>query len=171
MNLNAHRHWITPFVIGSFLLMAATGVLMFFHLDTGLNKTAHEWLGWLMLGAVGLHLANNLFSFKRYLNQTTGRLVIGLFALVLGLSFLSVNGSGGKPPFVAPLNALAQAPLSVVAQVAAIPTAQLREKLAAQGIPSQNDNQSIAALVGNDTHKQVDLLAQLFRAQDTNPAK
>lgn len=40
------RNWATPLTIGSFLLMAVTGLLMFFHLDTGLNKAAHEWLGW-----------------------------------------------------------------------------------------------------------------------------
>ena len=39
------RQWTTPLVAGSFLLMGATGILMFFHWDTGLNKTVHEWLG------------------------------------------------------------------------------------------------------------------------------
>lgn len=39
------RQWVTPLMAGSFILMATTGILMFFHLDSGLNKTAHEWLG------------------------------------------------------------------------------------------------------------------------------
>ena len=61
MNLNPQRPWITPLVIGTFALMAVTGSLMFFHLDTGLNKTAHEWLGWAMVAAVLLHpLSRNL---------------------------------------------------------------------------------------------------------------
>lgn len=37
-----YREWATPLTIGSFLLIAVTGVLMFFHLDSGLNKLAHE---------------------------------------------------------------------------------------------------------------------------------
>ncbi|EWS63204.1 hypothetical protein Y695_03563 [Hydrogenophaga sp. T4] len=46
MNLAKQRPWITPLVMGSFALSAVTGVLMFFHLDTGLNKAAHEcWAG------------------------------------------------------------------------------------------------------------------------------
>ena len=42
--MKVSRDWATPVTIGSFGLMAITGLLMFFHLDSGLNKTAHEWL-------------------------------------------------------------------------------------------------------------------------------
>ena len=49
------RQWVTPLVAGSFLLMGVTGILMFFHWDSGLNKAAHEWLGWLMIIGVALH--------------------------------------------------------------------------------------------------------------------
>jgi hypothetical protein len=35
MKLNEQRPWITPLVIGTFLLMAVTGSPMFFHLDSG----------------------------------------------------------------------------------------------------------------------------------------
>jgi len=73
MNLNPHRPWITPVVIGAFFLSAVTGVLMFFHLDSGLNKTAHEWLSWAMVIGVALHLLLNVAAFKRYFTQTTGR--------------------------------------------------------------------------------------------------
>ena len=108
LNLNPHRAWITPLVMGAFLLSATTGVLMFFHLDTGLNKTAHEWLSWAMLGGVVLHALLNLPAFKRYFTQTTGRVVMGAFALVLALSFLSLGGKGGKEPgFAPPVRALA----------------------------------------------------------------
>ena len=46
------REWVTPIAAGGFLISAVTGVLMFFHLDTGLNKVAHEWLSWVFLGGV-----------------------------------------------------------------------------------------------------------------------
>ena len=127
------------------------------------HKSAHEWLGWAMVVAVGLHLINNMKSFKRYFAQTTGQVVIALFVAVLTLSFIGPNGQDSKPPFVAPINALAQ--------VAGISTAQLREKLANQGITSQSDNQTVIALVGADQHRQMETLGQLFQAQDVNPAK
>lgn len=46
--------------------MAITGILTFFHLESGLNKTAHEWLGWLMVAGVAAHAAANWLGFKRY---------------------------------------------------------------------------------------------------------
>ena len=63
------REWATPLTIGTFLIMATTGILMFFHLDRGLNKEAHEWLGWAMVAGVGTHVVANLSSFKRYLGK------------------------------------------------------------------------------------------------------
>lgn len=36
------RTWATPLTVGAFLLMAATGVLMFFGYDRGLTAVVHE---------------------------------------------------------------------------------------------------------------------------------
>jgi len=162
MNLNPHRPWITPLVIGTFVLMAVTGSLMFFHLDSGLNKTAHEWLGWAMVAAVLLHLFMNVNAFKRYFSQTTGRWVLGASALVLAASFAPLGGAGGKPPFVAPMQALAKAPLSTVAQVAGISTTELRAKLNQAGVASQNDAQSVKDLVGPDLGQQMRTLGKVL---------
>jgi len=162
MNLNPHRPWITPLVIGTFVLMAVTGSLMFFHLDSGLNKTAHEWLGWAMVAAVLLHLFMNASAFKRYFTQRTGRWVLGASALVLAASFVPLGGAGGKPPFVAPMQALAKAPLSTVAQVAGISTTELRAKLSQAGVASQNDTQSVKDLVGPDLGQQMRTLGKVL---------
>jgi hypothetical protein len=96
MNLQNQRAWITPLVIGAFLLSAVTGTLMFFHLDSGLNKAAHEWLSWAMLIGVGLHLMLNLVPFKRYFRQTTGRWIMAGFAAVLALSFIPAGGTAAR---------------------------------------------------------------------------
>ena len=98
MNLNPHRPWITPLVVGAFLLSAVTGVLMFFHLDSGLNKTAHEWLSWAMVVGVTLHILLNLTAFKRYFTQTIAKAVMGVFALVLALSFIPLGAKAAANP-------------------------------------------------------------------------
>lgn len=162
MNLNAHRPWATPLVIGTFGLMAVTGSLMFFHLDSGLNKAAHEWLGWVMVVAVVLHLLMNVTTFKRYFTQATGRWVMGACAVVLVASFVPVGEEGGKPPFVAPVQALANTSLTTVAQVAGVSVTEVRTRLAAAGVQSQNDTQSIKDLVGPDLKKQIGTLGRVF---------
>ena len=64
------RDWATPITIGAFAVMSVTGLLMFFHLDIGLNKLAHEWLGWLMVAGVAAHAIANWGAFKRYFVST-----------------------------------------------------------------------------------------------------
>lgn len=162
MNLNPHRPWITPVVIGAFGLSAVTGVLMFFHLDSGLNKTAHEWLSWAMVIGVSLHVLLNLPAFKRYFTQITGRVVIGLFALVLALSFIPAGGSGGEPGFAPPVRALAKAPITVLAQVAGTSTDEVKAKLQAQGLTVTSDQQSVADLVGSDLRQQIGAMSKVL---------
>jgi hypothetical protein len=163
MNLNAHRPWITPVVIGAFFLSAVTGVLMFFHLDSGLNKTAHEWLSWAMVIGVSLHVLLNMPAFKRYFNQNTGRWIMGVFALVLALSFIPAGGSGGSEPgFAPPVRALAQAPITVLAQVAGTSTDDVKAKLQAAGFTVTSDQQSVADLVGGDLKAQIGTMTKVL---------
>ncbi|MBK6650950.1 MAG: DUF4405 domain-containing protein [Betaproteobacteria bacterium] len=158
MNLNPHRSWITPLVIGSFALSGVTGVLMFFHLDTGLNKAAHEWLSWALLIGVGLHAVLNLFAFKRYFSQPKGLAVMGLCALLLALSFVSVGSGKSAPPFARPIKSLAAAPLSVLATVAGVDTAEVKLRLKAANIAASADDQNLAMLVGADLKAQIKAL-------------
>jgi hypothetical protein len=158
------RHWATPLTIGSFLLLAVTGILMFFHLDTGLNKLVHEWLSWVLIAAVGLHVTSNLFAFKRYFTQRRALWLMGGAVLVLALSFLPLGGAGGEPPFVAPAKALAAAPLPVLAQVAGVPTAEIRARLQRAGLTVSADSDTVAALVGPETKKQIQVLAKVLPA-------
>lgn len=163
MNLNPHRPWITPLVIGAFFLTAVTGVLMFFHLDSGLNKTAHEWLSWAMLIGVGLHLMLNLPAFKRYFTQTKARVVMGVFAVVLALSFIPAGGeAGSEPGFAPPVRALAQAPIPVLAQVAGTSIDDMKSRLQAAGITVANDQQSVADLVGGDLRAQIGTMSKVL---------
>ena len=164
MNLNPHRPWITPVVIGAFFLSAVTGVLMFFHLDSGLNKTAHEWLSWAMVIGVSLHVLLNLPAFKRYFTQTTGKVVIGLFTALLVLSFIPAGGTGGEPGFAPPMRALAKAPITVLAQVAGTSTDDLKAQLQAQGLTVTSDQQSVADLVGPDLRKQIGTISKVLPA-------
>ncbi len=165
MNLSAQRPWITPVVIGAFFLSAVTGVLMFFHLDSGLNKAAHEWLSWAMLFGVTLHVLLNMPAFKRYFTQKAGRVIVGAFAVLLALSFIPAGGKGGGEPGFAPVvRALAKVPLPVLAQVAGTSTEEVRDKLRAVGITVTSDQQTVAELVGGDLRKQIGTISKVLPA-------
>lgn len=129
------RDWATPLTIGSFTLIAVTGILMFFHLDTGLNKEAHEWLSWALLAGVALHASANFLAFKRYFQRRTALVLMGAFVLILGLSFLPLSGKeDGKPLRIKANDALLSAPISLVAQVAGKDVQTVVAQLKAAGI-------------------------------------
>ena len=159
------REWVTPFAIGAFLISAVTGVAIFFHIDTGLAKFAHEWLSWLLLIAVLLHIGANLFGFKRYFTGWRSLTIITASVLIVVASF-AISGGGrgaGGPPHMRAARALAKAPLSVLAQVAKISPAELRTRLAMAKLPAPtSDEQSLSDLVGPNRHKQIHIMADVL---------
>lgn len=152
--MTIQREWATPVAAGAFLLSAVTGVLIFFHVDSGLNKFAHEWLSWILLVGVALHVVANFGGFKRHLAARRGQWLMGVFALALLLSFFGA-GEKGEPPFAPPIRALAAAPLTTLAQVAGLTPEQLRERLNKAGLQPVSDQQSLSELTGPDLRRQV----------------
>jgi hypothetical protein len=157
------RDWATPLVMGAFLLSAVTGILMFFHLDTGLNKAAHEWLGWAMVLGVVFHAVVNLGAFKRHFGTAPGKAMLGLFALLLALSFVPLDEGKAGPPTLAANRALAAAPIATLAQVAGVTPEQMLGRFQAQGLNPASTRQSLGELVGQDLHRQVEVLARVLK--------
>ena len=157
------RDWVTPLTIGAFGLLTVTGVLMFFHLDSGLNKVAHEWLSWVLVGGVALHAAVNWAGLKRHLGGWRGRAVLGVFGLLIAASFLPLGGAD-EPPFVAPMRALADAPISVLAQVARTTPQDMRQRLQRAGLAVSDDSDTVHRLVGEDKRRQMRVLSGVMVA-------
>ena len=159
------RDWATPLTIGAFGLMSVTGLLMFFHLDTGLNKLAHQWLSWAMIGAVAAHAIVNWPAFKRYFTSNRmGRAIIAVSALTLALTFVSLPGEKGAPPQILALRALTKAPIAKVAPLAGRPVEQLIDELAKAGVKLPNVNASIES-VAMDRGMQAKAIAVIFSAK------
>lgn len=161
--MKLQRDWITPITMGAFGILAVTGALMFFHADTGLNKVVHEWLSWILVAAVVGHAAVNWLGFKRHFSGARGKAILGVSAIVLALSFLPVGGAGGKPPFVAPMRALADAPLPVLAQVAKTTPDDMRTRLQQAGLAPTGEADTVRSLAGEDVGRQIRVLAAVMK--------
>jgi len=157
------REWATPITMGAFLLSAVTGGLMFFHADSGLNKEAHEWLGWALVLGVAFHAAVSFGGFKRHFGTAQGKTAVGVFALLLALSFLPLEEGKGGPPILAPARALAQAPIATLADVAKVSPEQMLGRIKAQGLEPTSSHQSLAELIGDDLRRQVEVLARVLK--------
>ena len=162
--MNFLRKLVTPLTIGAFVLMATTGVLMFFHKDTGVNKLAHQWLSWLFLTAVVLHVAVNWLAFKRYFLSPKGLAVIGVMLAVLGASFYPWQGIKPEPPARAVMKALGKTPLSELAPIAHATPDELVAKLRARGYAVTSADQTPADIAG-DPKKSDAVLGAVFAGQ------
>lgn len=155
------RKYATPLTIGSFVLMAVTGILMFFHLDSGLNKVAHEWLGWAMVAAVALHVVLNWRAFTLYFKRPLAMGLVGVFVAVLGLSFLPLGGDqkGGRPDFAA-VELVVNAPISELAPLLDTDADPLLVRLQAAGIAATAE-QSLSDLAGGNTRQAAGMIATI----------
>jgi len=87
---------LSPFVAIAFGVIAATGVLLFFHVKNGPIMMLHEWFGWAFTVAGAVHLLLNWRPLVAYLRVSRG-LVSLTVAVVLGISLviLGLNRRGG----------------------------------------------------------------------------
>lgn len=157
------RKFATPLTMGAFLLSAVTGVLMFFHLDTGLNKAAHEWLSWAMVVGVALHIGVNYRAFTLYLKRPLAVGIVGVFAAFLAASFLPLGGTGGSP-MAAIMQGLGQAPVERVIALTGEDTGAGLARLGAIGVAAE-PGQTVAALAGGDRAQQAAILKAIFESQ------
>lgn len=160
--MSIKREWTTPITAGAFLLLAVTGVFMFFHAAPGLAKEMHEWLSWVFLAAVVFHLAVNFAAFKTYILQRKGQMLFGAFVLILLVSFAPFGDNEHEPHFAAPVRALAKVPLSTVAQVVQTSPEHILARLKQEGLVVQSAQQSLSELVGDDLRKQMRFLHLLL---------
>jgi hypothetical protein len=165
--IKVSREWATPLTIGVFALMSVTGLLMFFHLDSSLQKTVHEWAGWVVVAAAVLHVTANWLGFKRYFKPGAGAAVMAMCALVIGASFVPLGGSGGapmSPPAIA-MRAILQAPLKSVAPLFGKSSEQALQALAGAGVALADENASIGSVTGGDRERMGAALRVLAQRQ------
>lgn len=155
------RTWSTPLTIGSFILMAVTGVLMFFDVVPGYVSFAHELCSWLFLVGTGGHIAVNFRPLKKHLRSAWGRASVAIFAVVLVVSMFSF-GRITAPQLKWPVfEALVQAPLSALADVTRTDSADLVAKLERHGITATPE-QSIASLAERHDMDEFHILGVVF---------
>lgn len=165
--MNIQRSWVTPITAGAFLLVGVTGILIFFHLDSGANKFVHEWLSLVLVGGALLHTTANFSGLKNHLSTRRGQALVGIFAVALLVSFAPLGEEGEDgPPFMAPVKALSGSNIATLAQVAQVTPDEMRARLVKAGVQATSDQQTLTELVGPDARKQMRVLGKVFQPQD-----
>ena len=153
------RAWAGPLTIGSFVVISVTGILMFFHMNTGLAKLAHEWLGWLLVIGGVAHLFVNWRAFLAYFRKPVAIAIMAVVLLVGALAMLPVGGATRRPPMMDFSRALEQSSLTLVAQVAKRNPQTAIDDLKARGIEVKDAQHTIATIAEDNGKRSFEVLA------------
>lgn len=159
----APRGWATPLVAGSFLLMAATGVAMFFHVETGAMKGLHEWAGWALLAGAGVHLWLNRRALGAYLRRPLAAGIMGLGVVLTAGGMLVPEPQGGPAATVeAVLGAVERAPVAVLAELSGKDVPAVIAALEGAGLAGAGPDSTVDGLAGGDRGQAFAGLAAVF---------
>jgi hypothetical protein len=160
------EQWATPATIGAFMVTGATGMLMFFHWNTGWMKTTHEWIGWVAVIAAGAHTLRHWRAIKHYFQTTAG---LAIVAAILGASLLpmlSSGNQGGGAPVRQVLTAMEKAPLTALSGVAGCTPEALAERLTAAGVNVEATHHTLAQIARENERNPMEILALVFRGSE-----
>lgn len=158
------REWATPFTIGAFLLTALTGILLFFKINLGLVKPAHEWLSWLLIFGTAGHLALNWRPLVHSLSRPAGKIIVFVFIVLACASVLPLSvGKKRQHPVFSIAEVLAKAPLTAVAQVAHRSREETMAVLSSAGIRLVDGEQTIQEIADENGRRPLDVLTLLFQ--------
>ena len=118
-----------------------------------------------MVVAVALHVMVNLQGFKNMFRATLGKGILGLFTLILALSFFNLGGGEGNggPPFKNSVNLLSNASITELSQISHIDEQILLTRLQQAGVNSATAQSSVKQLVGDDLGKQMQTLNSILK--------
>lgn len=136
------RPWATPVTIGAFVLMATSGVMMFFEVLPGYITSAHKWLSWLFLLGTGAHIILNNRALVRHLGSAWGRASLAVFTLALIVSTFSFGQVTASQFETHVSRTLVEAKLSTLADLTRTNETALLRKLAAHGVEARS-NQTV----------------------------
>lgn len=89
---------MTSLVTGlTFLVISVTGVLLFFHIKSGVIIHLHEWIGMVFLAAAVVHLVINWRSFIAYLSNRSFWVSFLAVAAACALVMTLPSGHGKGP--------------------------------------------------------------------------
>jgi len=159
---NKLREWATPLTGGAFVLSAVTGIMLFFKINLGLVKVAHEWLSWLLVIGAIVHVMANWRSLALYVSKPAGRIILALFFLLLCASMIPFGESRKDHPFSRISNAMIQAPLSAVAQIANHTPEEAIVILKSKGIQVEGKEQTVQDIASKNNQNPVKVLDIIY---------
>jgi hypothetical protein len=165
------KSWATPIAAGAFLISGVTGVLIFFHIETGLVEPVHKWLSWLLVGGVSFHLLANRKAFSGYFSKNSALAVFAAAMLVTAVSVMpsfsgEEHGKNEKRTARTLVRALESSSLTTVAQVIDDTPESLDLRLKRRGIENTDPSMKVSTIAEASGMEAGEVLAILIGGKE-----
>jgi len=161
----AMKQWATPVSIGAFTISAVTGLCIFFDVEIGLVEPVHEWVSWMLVAGVSLHVVANWKQFSSYFSQKPALVIIGLALLVTTVALLPVFGEGEEGGEVTGKKvafALVATPLETVSVVAGMTPEVMVRRLEQKGLKGVTPSMTIEQIASNNGREGMEVMGAVF---------
>ncbi len=155
------KSWATPLAAATFIILAVTGTLMFFKIESGLIQPVHEWLSWALTAGVALHIAANWKALTGYLSRKPALGIIGSGIIITMIAIFAPAGEKTNPR-VNMMKALEAAKLETVGVIAGVKSESIIKKLGERGITVATPSMTIHEIAINNKTKEMNILGLIF---------
>ncbi len=140
------KKYTTAITAALFLVVAGSGVAMFFHLGKDVLSEMHEWLAIMLVAAAGLHIYKNWAALMTYVRRRTIVAPLAL-ALVAAAAFIvPASISERSNPARGLMQAMQNAKLADVGKVLDILPTSLEAALKRQGFVIESSDARISEI-------------------------
>jgi len=154
------RSWATPLIVATFIVVGVSGVMLFFHMRSGLITFSHIWIGFAMFAAVVAHLWLNWRPFLLYFRRPLPAAIMAAGVVIVALSFWPVSsteggetrGPGADLRLV--MGAMGNARVATLAELSGKTPEAVIAALAEQGVSGAGADDTVAKLAGGDRARQ-----------------
>jgi Na+/proline symporter len=140
------KRYITAISAALFLIVAASGLAMFFHVGVDLVKEMHQWLAVIFVAAVGLHIFRNWGGMMTYVRRRTIVAPLALAAVVAAAFVVPAALSGGEDPRHVLIQSLQEAKLADLGRVLDVPADSLVARLEKDGFTVGSAEQRLSEI-------------------------
>ncbi|WP_331775386.1 DUF4405 domain-containing protein [Sulfurospirillum sp. 1612] len=144
MNRSSLKDIATSMTSLVFLVIAISGVMLYFHILDGSVKSMHEIMGLVFVAVAALHLFFNFKPMKRYFGKKIFMVSVILVGLV-STGFIINSSNGSNNPKQLMIKSLLNAPIADSLKVLNIEYNHATQILKSKGIMIEN-NQNIDAI-------------------------
>lgn len=129
-----------------FLVVAGSGLAMFFHVGEDLVKEMHEWLSVVMITAVAVHIYKNWKPLVTYVRRRTILAPLALTVIAAAAFIVPAAMSGGEDPRRQIFQALQNAKLTAVGEMLDVAPDELADKLKTRGFVIASNDQRLSEI-------------------------